>query len=269
MVRYITLVLLFFIIACKDTPNRTENSPASDSESNEVKLPIYPAALDSVFLAHGGMDHWRKQRTLSYQLVKEAGNEIHTIDLMTRKDVIEFKDFSLGYDGKDVWLADPEGLYEGDAVFYHNLMFYFFAMPFVLGDPGINYDEAKPLQFEGKEYPGIRISYNSGIGTSPKDEYFIHYDRSSYQMKWLGYTVTYRTKEKSDNIKWIRYEDWNTTDGLLLPSKLSWYAYEGRQIKERKSSRVFAKVQLSEMPKPVSFYEKPENGLTVASSSDQ
>ena len=30
--------------------------------------------------------------------------------------------------------------------------------------------------FEGKEYPGILISYNSGVGASPEDEYILYYD---------------------------------------------------------------------------------------------
>ena len=36
-------------------------------------------------------------------------------------------------------------------------------MPFVLADEAIRYDTAEDLEFEGKFYPGIHISYNDGF----------------------------------------------------------------------------------------------------------
>ena len=63
--------------------------------------------------------------------------------------------------------------YEGNPKFYYNLMFYFYAMPFILADDGIKYTDAEPLVFEGKSYPGIKISYEAGVGESPEDEYVI------------------------------------------------------------------------------------------------
>ena len=51
---------------------------------------------------------------------------------------------------------------KGIPKFYYNLMFYFYAMPFILADDGIVYEDVKPLDIEGKSYPGIKISYESG-----------------------------------------------------------------------------------------------------------
>jgi len=148
-------------------------------------------------------------------------------------------------------------------VFYHNLMFYFYAMPFVLADDGINYSAAKALEFEGKSYPGIRISYNDGVGVSSKDEYFLHYDADTKQMAWLGYTVTYRSGEKSDKINWIRYNDWQEIEGLALPKSLSWYKVEDGKITEVANTRNFEDVVIEDTSKPADFYAKPENGKIV------
>jgi len=76
----------------------------------------------------------------------------------------------------------------GNPEFYYNVMFYFYAMPFVLADDGIIYGDIAPLEFEGTAYPGISISYKEGVGSSSKDEYFIYYNPETYQMaiKWLG-----------------------------------------------------------------------------------
>jgi hypothetical protein len=79
-------------------------------------------------------------------------------------------------------------------------------------------------------------------------------------MAWLGYTVTYRTGEDSDNIKWIRYNDWGNFEGLKLPNSISWYNYEGMDIKELRNTVKFENVSVSTDAKPDGFYEKPEEG---------
>ena len=225
--------------------------------------PHYPQPLQKVFAKHGGLELWQQQQALSYEIVKDKGNETHFINLKNRKDKIEAPHFDMGYDGKSVWVKEKDKKYEGNAIFYHNLMFYFYAMPFVLADDGINYAEAKPITFEGRTYPGVSISYNAGVGASPEDEYFIHYDPDTYQMAWLGYTVTYYSKEKSDKIKWIRYNDWTTIDGLVLPQSMTWYNLEEGQITTPRGTSNFAKIKLSTRPYEDTFFAKPADA-TVA-----
>lgn len=255
--KYLFLLLsVFFVsIACHQEvkPVKAEEIDQEVSTSEEAD---FPKALEQVFEAHGGLEQWRNQRTLSYVLARPEKPEIHTTDLWSRYDRIDIENISMGFDGK-TWLLDPENQYKGNPEFYHNLMFYFYAMPFVLADDGINYDDTAPLLFEGKQYPGIQITYNSGVGTSPKDEYYLHYNPETYQMEWLGYTVTYRTGEDSDNIKWIRYDNWGKFNDLILPKTISWYEYEGRKIKELRNTVVFDKIEITEKTFAKDFYSKP------------
>ena len=165
---------------------------------------------------------------------------------------------TMGSEGKTIWLHDEKEAYKGDPVFYHNLMFYFYAMPFVLSDDGINYSESDALVYEEASYPGIRISYNDGVGLSAKDEYFIHYNPETYQMEWLGYTVTFRTGEKSEKISWIRYHDWMDVEGLKLPNSLTWFEVEDGQLVKPRSTRNFKNVTLSEAAMPAGFFSLPE-----------
>lgn len=256
------ILLALFIGACKDNTKKEENSEA-EKEVVTLAESKYPEALGAIFDAHGGLETWRGQQTLVYDIPKKYFTEIHTIDLKTRKDRVDSEQFSLGTDGNQVWLLDSVENYKGDAAFYHNLMFYFYAMPFVLADDGIIYDETPNLEYEGKTYPGIRIAYESGVGTSSKDEYFIHYDAENHQMAWLGYTVTYRTGEKSETIKWIRYDDWQTLEGLVLPKSITWYNFEGSKILDARSTVEFENVTLSKVSKPSDFYEKPAEAIFV------
>ncbi len=261
--RKLSFVLAVILIAaCKTEPKKATSEPVVEMEKT-TEIMAYPEDLTKVFDAHGGLDTWKEVRTLSYEMPKSSGSEMHTIDLWSRKDRVDTEQIAMGFDGTSVWLLDPDKTYQGDAAFYHNLMFYFYAMPFVLSDKGIIYSETEPLEYDGISYPGIRISYETGVGTSSKDEYFIHYDSETHKMAWLGYTVTYRTGEISDNVKWIRYDDWQTVDEMVLPKSITWYNYEGRKVLDARRNVPFAQVQLSKQSMPNSFYQKPDDAEVV------
>jgi len=168
--KYLLILSTLFLFSCQ--------SKEDTSASSGVVIE-YPEALIKVLDAHGGLDAWRSYRTLSYLI----GEEKQTIDLHDRRELIEGENFTMGFDGEQVW-AKSDTSYKGNPIFYKNLMFYFYAMPFVLADPGINYTAVDPLVFDDESYPGFRISYDDSIGVSPEDEYFIHYNPDTYQMEW-------------------------------------------------------------------------------------
>ncbi len=243
-------ILLF---ACNEQPQTS--SPSIDKNK-------YPEILQKIFSKHGGIKAWQKMKSLSYEIVKEEGNEKQFIHLQDRRERIEASNFTTGFDGKDIWI-EADTSYKGNAVFHHNLMFYFYAMPFVLADDGIIYSVATPLEFEGKTYPGLKIAYDTGIGISPEDEYFIHYDPSTFKMAWLGYTVTYFSKEKSKETHWIRYNDWKKINGLLLSNSLTWYDQEEGKLTEAKSTRLFDKVSISETAFEDAVFERTEAAIVA------
>ncbi|WBX74341.1 hypothetical protein PG913_03825 [Tenacibaculum pacificus] len=249
IVLLIAISTVFF--ACKkEVKNKAENNITE----NKKAISKYPDALDAIFNAHGGIDNWQKMKTLSFGLNKEE----HTTDLHSRKTVINSADYSLGFDGKDVWVSDTTA-YKKDPKFYYNLYFYFYAMPYVLADDGIIYSETTSLEFEGKKYPGIKISYKSNVGSSSDDNYYMYYDAVTKKMSWLGYTVTYFSKTASDKIKLIRYNDWEKVNGFLLPKSLTWYQKDtkGNPTKPDGKPIEFLLPLLSEKSLGVSFYQKP------------
>ena len=258
----IATVLVF--LGCKEIPKQPIKETMKAEETVEIMTIGAPAAaMNKVFDAHGGLANWKEKRTLSFTLPKSNTPETHTVDLYSRREKIETPEMAMGYDGTDFWILDEKESYKGDPIFYHNLMFYFYAMPFVLADQGIMYSETEALEFEGQSYPGVRVTFKDGIGISSKDEYYLHYDPETYRMAWLGYTVTYRSGEKSDNIKWIRYNDWMSLNDLILPKSITWHDYEGRKIKEPRTPTSFDQVTLEKSPKPDAFYARPENAKVV------
>ena len=226
-------------------------------EDPKKEIVNYPESLAKVFEKHGSIKAWKAARTLSYKINKEE----HTIDLPTRKTVVNTDDYALGYDGKDIWLHQQDSTaFKGNPEFYYNLYFYFYAMPFVLADDGIIYEDMKPLEFEGVSYPGIKISYKANVGTSPDDNYFIYYHPKTYQMTWLGYTVTYFSKKPSEKFNIIRYHDWENVNGLLLPKAISWYKKDekGNPLEPAKEPIQFEDALVSQAALADSFFEKPK-----------
>ncbi|WP_149276908.1 DUF6503 family protein [Pareuzebyella sediminis] len=262
--KYLIVALsIFCLSACKKSTKPRAETPVPAKDEMAGQHADYPEALNKIFDAHGGLYNWKKKRTLAFDLAKPDGNETHTIDLHTRKDRIELPKVTMGFDGNAIWLYDVNDVYRGNAAVYHNLMFYFYAMPFVFGDPGIKYSDTEDLAYGQVSYPGIHISYDDGVGASPKDDYYLHYDPETYRMEWLRYTFTYGSDKKSDDVRWIRYSDWIDKEGVLLPKSLTWYSYEDHTPKEPKNPVVFENITLTETPKPNSFYRPSENAKVV------
>lgn len=244
------VAIALFTIACKTDVKKEKKS---EEKKEETK---YPEAIAKVFKKHGGIELWREASTLSYSVKKEK----HTIALHSRKTLVASENYSLGFDGQEIWLSQKDSTaFTRDPKFYYNLYFYFYAMPFVFADDGIIYSDIAPLTFEGTSYPGIKISYQSNIGTSPDDNYFIYYHPETYQMEWLGYTVTYFKKNTSNKIKMIRYDNWENTNGLILPKKITWYQEDetSGDLKATKKTLEFSDVTISKKEMANDFYKKP------------
>ncbi|MEO9482736.1 MAG: DUF6503 family protein [Ekhidna sp.] len=250
------LGILVLAIACQ---------PATKQETAEESAPAYEApshhsaSLAKVFDAHGGYEQWSTFKSLSYL----KGEESTVTNLQNRKIRLESPKQTIGFDGSEVWVT-PDTVDVGRARFYHNLFFYFYAMPFVVGDPGAYYEDVEPKELDGKTYNGIKVSYNAGIGDAPDDNYIIWYDQETGKMEWLMYTVTYRSGEPTDQFKLIKYGDWSEFNGIVLPTSIQWFQYDGETVGEaRGEATIFQNITLSTEAPDESLFVMPE-GAQIA-----
>ncbi|MCB0462471.1 MAG: DUF6503 family protein [Flavobacteriaceae bacterium] len=256
----LTIFCLISLIACK------QEQSSEDYKNAELNITtsIYPETISKMFDAHGGIDAWNTMEHLYYEIEKPEANDIYDVVLKSRKSLIASEHHLLGFDGDNVWLKNLDTVtYKSNPKFYYNLMFYFYAMPFVLGDDGIHYAEAEPLEFEGETYYGVSISYEVGVGESPEDEYILYYNPETFKMEWLGYTVTYFSKEKSKEFHFIKYGDWQEVNGLLLPKTLSWYNYENSMPTTFRNNVNFLNVKLSKELPQEDMFKVPDSTMIV------
>lgn len=240
---------VLLLAACSQPPKEAKEKVESTEEKVEVVEKQFPEAIRKIFDAHGGFKNWQSKMAVTYEIEdQEMGNEKHMVNLHSRQSLINNPDYQLGNDGEHVWIKDDSTKFKGNPRFMYNLMFYFYAMPFVLGDDGIIYTEVEDITLMDKTYKGIKISYEANVGESADDEYIVYYDPETNLMSWLAYTVTYFSKEKSATFHYAKYDEWKTVDGLLMPSKMVWYKYEDGKIGEQRGEAVFVNASFDNQP---------------------
>ncbi|MBF8965498.1 hypothetical protein I0P70_19770 [Pontibacter sp. FD36] len=250
--------------ACQPAEDKTKE--ATDVTAGETaEQPTYPAYFSKVLDAHGGLEQWKKLGSMQYQLTNNGNTETHLIDLNNRKDLVKGDGYTIGHDGKQVWVSPNRAAYPGkSAKFYHNLYFYFYAIPFVLADPGVNYEQLEPMELQGKRFNVIGVSFGEGIGDTPEDEYRMLINPETNRMVWLLYTVTFFNGQPSEQFNALKYEDYQAHQGLLFPAKLIGYKYENGKIGDVRYSVSIDNLQLKEEQPAQDQFEKPEQAEVEA-----
>ena len=258
MKKYLTISLIALLLACQGTKT-------DDKTETLIAKPTYnhPTSINKVFDAHGGYENWAKLKTLSY----ENGGSKTLVELQNRYTLIESENQKVGFDGKNVWVNPPSENAASQRMRY-NLMFYFYAFPFVVGDPGVNYEALDAIELGGQSYNATKITYDAGVGDAPNDAYVILSNTESNKMEWLMYTATFGG-EPSDEYHLIKYEGWTEMGGVLLPSSLQWYQYaEGVLGEPRGDARLFENVQVSEEYPTMQNFEMPEGAQIVSGQQE-
>ena len=262
------LVLLLFFVSFSSCEEKSkENQTAVTNSTNSTNLPKslsrYPTVLQNIFKAHGDLNTWNSRNTLQFSFDTSDITETHTTDLKSRKAHIESTAYTIGFDGENAWIKDDNNNFDGNAYFYYNLMFYFYAMPFVISDPGVFYTERKDTTLEFKTYGTLHIGFRRSVGSSPNDEYIIYYNKKTFEMAWLGYTVTYFDKKRSTEWHFIKYDEWQTINGLKLPKTMVWYDTKSEKPQNPQRKVEFFDVSVSSDSTNSSLFEPIEGAVFV------
>lgn len=249
-------LLVFLLLGLGACQTATTSTPVDNFVATaKAKL---PKALLAGIEAHGGLERWNEMQTWAYTIPRNDKPERHFIDLKTRKVHLSHPDYKLGFDGQEVWVTPDKAAFgKGSPRFYHNLIWYFHAFPYVMTDPGINYEVLPAKEINGKAYDAIKISYNAGVGDAPDDYYIAHFDPDTHRMYLLLYTVTYFQGKPGDKFNAIIFDDWKDVNGLLVPNSFKGFKYADGELGEQRYERVFEDIELTTTPADQAQFEMP------------
>ena len=260
---FIFTAMIFSLLSCQQQSQESQEAQTEKENTPEPQLDMsnYPELLQKALKAHGGLKTWRDYARLEY-VKQDAGgsSEKHITNLNNRKILIDRDTVKLGFDGNQVWVSPGLASFAGPTPrFYHNLHFYFFSIPFVLADPGAIYEDLGESNIDGETYRSLKVTYESGVGDTPDDIYIAHFDPDSFQLRLALYTVTY-FDESSEKFNALHYEEWQKSDGLLVPKVYKGYVFNSQDStlgKQRYMAR-FENIDFSMESPPESLFAMPE-----------
>lgn len=194
--------------------------------------------------AHGGLAAWYRSPTSSY--VWEYANQdadLHfasflVVDNRTRRayhdllrtgsyEAPQPVDARFAWTGDRAWIAPPN-IEQPNPRFWALSGFYFQQIPFVLADPGVNYEAVPDDSIDGTPHDMVRITFGEHVGDAPDDVYTLYLDKESGQVDAIRYAVTYGRDvgpEADLSETFFDYQDYVTVDGLTVPTRFAGYSY--------------------------------------------
>jgi len=206
---------------------------------------------------HGGLGAWRSYGTLEFEMESGGAVERHIVDLRTRNVRVSGDGWTLGYDGRNAWVAPGLEAFDGNPMFYSSLHFYFFSLPFVLADPGTVHRPLGVQTIAGRTFDVHEVGFEDGVGGSSDDVYRLHLDPDSGRLVLLLYTATFYSGEPSE--RWgAREYTWQEVNDLLVPASYTPYAWNAADstLGDARRTTTFKNVQFRE--------ERPDSSLFSA-----
>ena len=234
----VLLICLLVVGIGLTTGCRQSDPPPSDRNGSVSPSIDAPSALQQAWEAHGGLEAWSRQRQLQYTFEQRRGGttarDHQLIDLDTRKVRIEGNEFVLGFDGEHAWVAPSlEAFpYGSSPRFYTSTYFYFFAMPFVLADPGAIATDVGTATVEGTTYNVTEIRYEEGVGDSPDDVYVVYTDADTHELGLVRFSVTYGDRPPSEPNTALVYTATATESGITLPVAGRYHSWNDESLGE-------------------------------------
>ncbi len=218
--------------------------------------------------AHGGLSAWLGAGNLSfvfdYRPLNNPERRMHTfqqIDLWSARAVHQEREGGagerahFGWDGEAAWIEPSAEAFPVPARFWALTPYYFVGIPFVLADPGAQFERLPDATLDGAVHQLVKVTYDAGTGDSPDDYYIVYVHAETHRVAALRYIVSYpgffEAGQHSPE-KLMRYSDYQTTEGLLLAHRYDTYAWEaegsvvGDRVTENQVSELAARQPMSD-----------------------
>lgn len=253
------LLLLVFAVCLFSCAAPTEPAQKAEEKKETVEAAVeVPDFFKKILDAHGGLNKWDTQKSLIF----EKGDK-HLVDLKTRNELIEKPGkYTLGFNGDQMWISPSRDSFPGKAPrFYRNLHFYFFGLPFLLADPGVNLEDMGTKTFDDNTYNVTKATFGAGVGDAPEDQYILYTNPETNQLEFINYSVTYYDKSRATSYNALVYE-WQEVGELTVPKGYKGYKWENEMLGELRYEIDINKVVFSKNAPDASAFAAPEGAWT-------
>lgn len=196
--------------------------------------------------AHGGTEKWYGNGQLQFRWKyhmsdRGAGaivDTIQTVDPRTMAVVHEVvgTGAKFGMNGGKFWIRPEEAEFTPPPRFWALTPFYFFGIPFVFNDGKARFEMLpEAMEFEGRDYTQVKVTYDKKAGDSPDDYYVLLIDPETHLTRGAYYIVTSKlvAKDGPGPPKFISLDDLRVVDGVKLAGGHRTFSMEGGKIGER------------------------------------
>ncbi|MEQ8275028.1 MAG: hypothetical protein RMA76_09390 [Deltaproteobacteria bacterium] len=258
-------LVVLIATGCATSPSSPTSQPSSQPASQAASQPASQRrAADGIerlsqtpagqivlgaIERHGGLEKWFAGGALTFRYAyRPVGDRpgrvsTQTIDLIDSRAYHTLEEPMKGeiaWDGAQAW-SKLEGDGDFAARFWALTPYYFVAMPFVLGDPGVRLDlsEDDPTQ---AGFPAdtdvVKATFDPGTGDAPDDYYVLYFAADDHRLLGLRYIVTYFDRPGGPKEKLLVYEDEAPAGPLTLARTHTTYAFgegvRGEKVTESK-----------------------------------
>ena len=149
--------------------------------------------------AHGGLEAWLGSGPLQFRFAYQPAGRpaIDTFQVVdpwsarARQQVAPQRTAEFGWDGQRAWVQPPDAKLPTNPRFWSLTPYYFVGMPFVLGDPGVRFEQLADASFEDESFDIVKATFEPGTGDAPGDHYVLYLDKESGRLRAVRYVVSY------------------------------------------------------------------------------
>jgi hypothetical protein len=226
--------------------------------------PTALAVADSVVEACGGWEAANQARYVAFTFVVEKdGKELqrrrHQLDRHTgdcriqgvSREGIEFdiimdaatRDGEVMMDGEPANTESKQQMLDMAYGAFINDAYWLF-MPFKLHDPGVHLaDEGVRTDDEGKDWRVLKLHFDSGVGLTPGDQYWVYVDPATYRPgRWDYHLQNMAAEDPPSVASWIGWQQlgpvWLSLEKQMTPSGVV-IRFEDVQVMETPPEGIF------------------------------
>ncbi|MEZ4473864.1 MAG: hypothetical protein R3F60_24355 [bacterium] len=243
--RLLALALALLATPASAQPRRPFDpaEPARRAADGQARLAASPAGrvVLRAIEAHGGLEAWFGGRALAFDYAyrptgdKPARVSYQVVDLLASRAYHELAEPVAGrfaWDGQRAWSTfDPKA---AAPRFWALTPYYFLALPFVLGDPGVRLAvvDDDPAAAGLPPADVIKVTYETGTGDAPDDYYVCYFSKEDGHLLATRYVVSYKafhqgTGKVHGPEKLVVYGDLQRVGPVKLALRHETYAFEG------------------------------------------